>query len=186
MTIIQVCCHIPLASTLCSAPQVHMSSESWNPVWSVSTIIQGLISFMSSEDVTAGSVNTDNSLRRELAASSLKYNVKNRKFAQLFPDLVKLHNERSTTSAAASGGGSSSASPAASAAGSGNAAPAPHAAGGAAAGTQPKAEAQGVCGTGFTGFSVFVAAVLGLSVLFLLLADDEALGATGGQGDYEL
>ena len=156
-------------------------------MWSVSTIIQGLISFMSSEDVTAGSINTDNALRRELAASSLRHNMKNRKFVQLFPDLVKLHKERSAgaaTPAAASGGGSSTVTSDTPPPGSDGAAAA-SGGGGAAGAQQQTATDKGVCGTGFSGFSVFVALMLCLSLLFLLLGDDEAPGA-GGRSDYEL
>jgi len=176
-----------------SALTGHLSAESWNPVWSVGTIIQGLISFMSSEDVTAGSITTDNQLRRQLASSSLKYNVKNRKFAQLFPDLLKLHSERQSRAPAAAAGASGGASslPSRSSLADADAGvdhPHPQAvatAGAAADEAQRKADEAGVCGSGFTGFSLFVAGTLMLAVLFVLLGDSDVDGANGS-ADYEL
>lgn len=76
-------------------------------MWSVSTIIQGLLSFMSSEDTTAGSVATDDDTRRHYASRSLAHNMKHKLFPELFPDLARLHRERkaSTAGAAAAGSG---------------------------------------------------------------------------------
>ncbi len=162
-------------------------------MWSVSTIIQGLISFMSSEDVTAGSITTDNNLRRDLARSSLKYNVKNKKFVQLFPDLVKLHKERSTATpgAAAAASGGSTQAPRANLAQqqgadvAGAAAGGQSTAGAAAETAKRKAEAEGICGTGVSGFSVFVSLVVLLSLGFIFLGEDD-VSAGAASGDYEL
>jgi ubiquitin-conjugating enzyme E2 J2 len=41
--------------------------QSWNPAWSISTILTGLLSFMIEETATTGSVVTTNAQKRELA-----------------------------------------------------------------------------------------------------------------------
>ena len=67
--------------------------ETWNPLWSVSTILMGLYSFMVEETPTQGSVITSSDYKRKLALESLKYNVLNNNFCDLFPELVILHKE---------------------------------------------------------------------------------------------
>jgi ubiquitin-conjugating enzyme E2 J2 len=67
--------------------------ESWNPMWSVSTIITGLISFMVESAPTLGSIESTTAQKRQYAKSSLEFNVKDTIFCKLFPDLVTLHNE---------------------------------------------------------------------------------------------
>ncbi|CAB1315637.1 unnamed protein product, partial [Coregonus sp. 'balchen'] len=46
--------------------------DTWNPAWSVSTILTGLLSFM----------------KRQLSAQSLAFNLKEKVFCELFPDAV--------------------------------------------------------------------------------------------------
>lgn len=60
----------------------------WNPAWSVSTILTGLLSFMLEETFTTGSIETSISTKKHLAQSSASFNSSNPKFRQLFPDLV--------------------------------------------------------------------------------------------------
>lgn len=67
--------------------------ESWNPMWSVSTIITGLISFMVESSPTLGSIDTTVHKKKQLAKQSLDFNVKDATFAKLFPNLVTLHQE---------------------------------------------------------------------------------------------
>lgn len=67
--------------------------ESWNPMWSVTTIITGLISFMVEKAPTLGSIETNNYQKKKFARLSLDYNVKNKTFTKLFPHLVTLHKE---------------------------------------------------------------------------------------------
>ena len=68
--------------------------ESWNPMWSVSTILTGLYSFMIESNPTLGSIETSTRKKRQLAASSLKYNVENDKeFCKLFPEYVERYQE---------------------------------------------------------------------------------------------
>ena len=153
-------------------------------MWAVSTIIQGLLSFMSSEDVTAGSVATDEDTRRHLARRSLATNVKNKLFVQLFPDLVQLHKERQSngTGAAAAAAGASG--------GSSTPAPAAVPRTGEAA-RQPKRRAQqaaapatttqeadpGVCGTGIDAGTLFVGIVLLFVALAMVFGEDSEGGA---------
>jgi len=64
--------------------------ESWNPMWSVSTILTGLYSFMIESNPTLGSIETTTRKKKQLAAASLAYNVENDpQFVKLFPDYVE-------------------------------------------------------------------------------------------------
>ena len=59
--------------------------ELWNPSWSVTTIIVGLISFMCGDEFTAGAIRTTEAEKRSFAITSLDYNFKNiTKFEQIF------------------------------------------------------------------------------------------------------
>jgi len=59
---------------------------SWNPAWSVATILTGLLSFMLSEEMTTGSVNTTDADKRVYAARSHPWNIQQRRFKEAFPD----------------------------------------------------------------------------------------------------
>ncbi|MGK3738070.1 MAG: ubiquitin-conjugating enzyme E2 J2 [Bacillariaceae sp.] len=50
--------------------------ESWNPLWSVATIIQGVQSFMDSEELTTGGLKASESDRKKYAKLSIAYNQK--------------------------------------------------------------------------------------------------------------
>lgn len=68
--------------------------ESWNPMWSVSTIITGLISFMAETAPTLGSIETSSYQKKKFAKQSLDYNVQDPTFSKLFPHLVTLHKQQ--------------------------------------------------------------------------------------------
>mmetsp|Transcript_5424 Transcript_5424/g.8567 ORF Transcript_5424/g.8567 Transcript_5424/m.8567 type:complete len:227 (-) Transcript_5424:2189-2869(-) len=68
--------------------------ESWNPMWSVSTILTGLYSFMIETAPTLGSIESTTSQKQKFARQSLEYNVRDPMFAKLFPEYVDLHQER--------------------------------------------------------------------------------------------
>jgi len=69
--------------------------ESWNPAWSSSTILAGLLSFMVENERTAGSIIRSGKERRRLARQSLRWNVDNNpKFRKYFPDLVQLAHQQ--------------------------------------------------------------------------------------------
>lgn len=68
--------------------------ESWNPMWSVSTILTGLYSFMLETAPTLGSLETSSSKKRHLASQSLEYNVLHDPlFCKLFPEYVERYQE---------------------------------------------------------------------------------------------
>lgn len=68
--------------------------ETWNPMWSVSTILTGLYSFMLDSAPTLGSVECSAAKRKQLARDSLAYNCQDPTFCDLFEDLVDLHKEQ--------------------------------------------------------------------------------------------
>ncbi|KAJ3175724.1 Ubiquitin-conjugating enzyme E2 6, partial [Irineochytrium annulatum] len=59
----------------------------WNPAWSVATILTGLLSFMLEETPTTGSIKTSIEERRVLAKNSHAWNLQNPKFRAVFPEL---------------------------------------------------------------------------------------------------
>lgn len=68
--------------------------ESWNPMWSISTILTGLYSFMIETNPTLGSIETTAAQKRALAKQSLEFNSRDKNFQKLFPEYVELHEER--------------------------------------------------------------------------------------------
>ncbi|EFX81890.1 ubiquitin-conjugating enzyme E2 J2-like [Daphnia pulex] len=68
--------------------------DSWNPAWSVSTILTGLLSFMLEKSPTLGSIETTDHEKRCLAEQSLKFNLGDKIFNELFPDIaIKIQKE---------------------------------------------------------------------------------------------
>ncbi|KAI8806503.1 ubiquitin-conjugating enzyme/RWD-like protein [Cladochytrium replicatum] len=59
---------------------------SWNPAWSVSTILTGLLSFMLEDTRTTGSITTSTDEKRLFARKSHEWNLKNQKFREIFPE----------------------------------------------------------------------------------------------------
>ena len=68
--------------------------DSWNPAWSVSTILTGLLSFMIEKNPTMGSIETSEYEKKVLARKSYDFNLNNKVFVELFPDIVNEINER--------------------------------------------------------------------------------------------
>lgn len=68
--------------------------ESWNPMWSVSSILTGLLSFMMDTSPTTGSVNTTTAEKQRLAKSSMSFNCKNATFRKMFPEYVEKYNKQ--------------------------------------------------------------------------------------------
>ena len=58
--------------------------ESWNPTWNVQTIIIGLVSFMCTDERTAGCIISTDQDKRVFAKNSLDYCLKQPKFVELF------------------------------------------------------------------------------------------------------
>ena len=73
--------------------------ELWNPSWSVSTILTGLLSFMLESSRTVGSIETTPYLKQKLAHDSLQYNLKDGLFTELFPEIVLRIQQRLETEA---------------------------------------------------------------------------------------
>ncbi|EPX74741.1 ubiquitin conjugating enzyme Ubc6 [Schizosaccharomyces octosporus yFS286] len=63
--------------------------KSWNPAWMVSTILVGLVSFMTSDEITTGGIVTPESTRKAYAKDTKRFNLSNNpKFAAIFPELL--------------------------------------------------------------------------------------------------
>lgn len=61
--------------------------DTWNPAWSVSTILVGLLSFMLEDTITMGSMESSVREKRIWALDSPLYNLKNDTFREIFPSL---------------------------------------------------------------------------------------------------
>ncbi|KAK9700862.1 Ubiquitin-conjugating enzyme E2 6 [Basidiobolus ranarum] len=64
--------------------------NTWNPAWSVSTILNGLLSFMVGDEETTGGVRTTDEAKKFLATKSHAFNYNNAKFRDVFPELCVL------------------------------------------------------------------------------------------------
>lgn len=82
--------------------------DTWNPAWSVATILTGLLSFMLETTPTLGSCESTTYEKRRYARQSLEFNMKNEVFQELFPEvceeikerLAKIEEHRKATAAA--------------------------------------------------------------------------------------
>ncbi|WVQ81197.1 hypothetical protein IAT38_003319 [Cryptococcus sp. DSM 104549] len=59
--------------------------STWNAAWSVATILTGLLSFMLSNEITAGAVKTTDEQKKILAKQSHAFNLNSKKFREIFP-----------------------------------------------------------------------------------------------------
>ncbi|AGO10731.1 AaceriAGR372Wp [[Ashbya] aceris (nom. inval.)] len=64
--------------------------DTWNPSWSVATILTGLLSFMTTDESSIGTVETSDIAKRKFAAKSKEHNVtRSPIFCHLFPELAE-------------------------------------------------------------------------------------------------
>jgi len=70
--------------------------DTWNPAWSVATILTGLLSFMLEKQPTLGSIETTEYQKHQYAVNSLEFNIKDQTFVELFPDLAEEIREKLT------------------------------------------------------------------------------------------
>ncbi|RHZ87748.1 hypothetical protein Glove_30g65 [Diversispora epigaea] len=75
----------PDARLCLSMSDFHPST--WNPSWSVVTILTGLLSFMTSNEATTGSIKTTDADKKIYAARSHQFNLNDSKFRDIFPEL---------------------------------------------------------------------------------------------------
>lgn len=68
--------------------------DTWNPAWSVATILTGLLSFMLETTPTLGSCESTTYEKRRYARQSLDFNMKNEVFQELFPEVCEEIKER--------------------------------------------------------------------------------------------
>ena len=79
--------------------------ESWNPAWSVETILVGLLSFFTSDEKGYGAVQAPEEHRRKLAAESWQVNAASSTFTALFPEFQDSARIQVEVEAAAEGSG---------------------------------------------------------------------------------
>lgn len=70
--------------------------ETWNPSWSTSTILIGLLSFMMDTDTALHVINQSDFHKKKLAKESRNFNKKLTLFQQQFPDLLEEDHGAST------------------------------------------------------------------------------------------
>jgi len=79
---------IPSKSICLSMSEYH--PEAWNPLWCVSTIISGLLSFMLEDTKSTGTVESTKAKKIQLAHKSEEFNNKDHMFRILFSDNVSI------------------------------------------------------------------------------------------------
>lgn len=70
--------------------------ESWNPMWTVSSILTGLLSFMLEDQITTGSLQSTTEEKQELAAASLDYNLDHAQLKAMFHSELQAAKSGST------------------------------------------------------------------------------------------
>lgn len=63
--------------------------ELWNPLWGVATIVIGTISFMMTDDITYGGINSSSEQRKMYARQSIEFNLSENKEFHLFKDQLE-------------------------------------------------------------------------------------------------
>eukprot|EP00949_MAST-11_sp_MAST-11-sp1_P004857 g4857.t1 len=68
--------------------------ESWNPIWSVHSILCGFVSFFVDDTSTYGAITSSLAMKRKLAAESMLANSENVQFRKFFPELMEKYEDR--------------------------------------------------------------------------------------------
>lgn len=68
--------------------------DTWNPAWSASTILTGLLSIMLENTPLLGSCESTTQEKRRLAMNSMEFNLKNEIFCELFPEIVDVIKDK--------------------------------------------------------------------------------------------
>eukprot|EP00755_Sulcionema_specki_P025700 Sspe_Gene.83914::Locus_55060_Transcript_1_1_Confidence_1.000_Length_578::g.83914::m.83914/K04554/UBE2J2, NCUBE2, UBC6; ubiquitin-conjugating enzyme E2 J2 len=68
--------------------------KEWNPLWSVSSILTGLLSFMLEDQDTYGSIRTSPETKQHFARLSLNFNLKDKQWCELFPQQAEIARAR--------------------------------------------------------------------------------------------
>ena len=58
--------------------------ESWSPLWTVGSILTGIVSFMNSDEITAGGLSSSAKDRKAYALSSAAYNARDHVYTEVF------------------------------------------------------------------------------------------------------
>ncbi|KAL0476304.1 ubiquitin conjugating enzyme E2 [Acrasis kona] len=69
--------------------------ESWNPLWSVQTILTGLVSFMLDNQSTYGSTTSTPQQKKNFARESIEFNRKDKTFQSLFKESLSEKMQKS-------------------------------------------------------------------------------------------
>jgi ubiquitin-conjugating enzyme E2 J2 len=72
--------------------------ETWNCMWSVSSILQGVVSFMLDNSPAIGTITTSESVKKQLARTSMISNLQNKQVCRALPrhdfmDFDNAHNK---------------------------------------------------------------------------------------------
>lgn len=63
--------------------------ETWTPAWNVRTILIGLVSHMLGNEGGVGTIATNTVTKEKYAKESMEWNLKNRKFVEIFGESIK-------------------------------------------------------------------------------------------------
>ena len=58
--------------------------ETWSPLWTVGSILTGIVSFMNSDEITTGGLSSSSKDRRAFALASAAYNAKDHIYAEIY------------------------------------------------------------------------------------------------------
>ena len=80
----KICLYLSIFKIIYYRSFTSFHPESWSTSWTIETMLVALISFMHTNEVTAGSVTTTDAEKRRLAAASIQQNLRDPQFERLF------------------------------------------------------------------------------------------------------